>query len=219
LWCETREQLDAAEIWLIKNRDAVASEGYYNIAPGGEGFQKGHVRSEETRRRHSETRTGKKLSRKHVEAARNGRYANKEPMTFVSPTSEHVTTVNVLDLSTENGLNYVMMCAVGRGVRHFHRGWTSLAATGKFGTVKQKRKSSAAGVAKRAVINSQSYSFVSPTGELHEGRGICKFCVDNCLLYGKMRMVAAGLLRHHRGWKAIDNISGTEFVDGAEATR
>lgn len=95
-WCETKEELCDAERYWISKCNAMDSETFYNIAPGGEGGYALGERNgnfgthsnhwdEETRRKHSERLTGRKNGpmsderKRHISEAKKGKPATYHP--------------------------------------------------------------------------------------------------------------------------------------------
>ena len=73
-WCDSKESLDEAEIRIIKERNAVYSEEYYNIAYGG-GARHGPLTEEQRKNlsEHAKQRTGEKnpfFGKRHTEETR-----------------------------------------------------------------------------------------------------------------------------------------------------
>ena len=60
--CKSKEELDEKEKFWISKFNAVENEEFYNLANGANGSAKGSKRSEETRRRLSESQIGKTIS-------------------------------------------------------------------------------------------------------------------------------------------------------------
>ena len=102
-WAETKEELDRLEIELIGKYDAVNSDEYYNIVPGGSGVGSGELHprygkhhTEETKRRISESLSGenslwlgKHFSEEHkikikISEANKGHQVNEETRNKIS---------------------------------------------------------------------------------------------------------------------------------------
>ena len=77
--CETKEQLDEAEIYYIKEYDAVNSNDFYNITSGGSMCRIEHM-SEETKRKISNSNKGKKrtpeMVKKNSESKKGSKWMN-----------------------------------------------------------------------------------------------------------------------------------------------
>ena len=70
---QTRQECDKWERHYIRVLNAQHLKVGYNIAPGGEGFEVGHVVSSETRRKVSQAQLGRKQSVEHIQKRVDGR--------------------------------------------------------------------------------------------------------------------------------------------------
>lgn len=71
----------------------------------------------------------------------------------------------------------------------------------KLSLINKGKRSSLLCNQRASVVNSKSYKFISPSGEIKEVKGLNKFCKDNNLSPSCMCNVAKGLEKQHKGWK------------------
>ncbi len=181
--------LEREQYWIDRLGACDRKRGF-NILPKA-GSRLGHVASEETRRKLSIVRTGRKRPPHECAAIRE---RTSRDWIVVDPSGIRYQVSGLKEFCHEHGLSYGGMRLVAKGKALSSSGWRCWSAESQppvfLPKIKGKRKS-----------YGKEYILTPPSGEPITICDLKTFCRENSLGYRNMTKVADGDRPHHKGWR------------------
>jgi group I intron endonuclease len=122
---------------------------------------------------------------------------NSRPFKVIDPQGNLVEGPNLTEYCRQNKLNPPLLCAVIRGRRKNHKGYTSV-----------DRPDLTEKIKKLGNLSFTYFELISPTGELFTGVNLRKFCREHGLVYSHIDQMVNGhrnARKHYKRWTVNKN--------------
>ncbi len=206
--CEEQYLTRVEQDWIDNIRLDIAFAEYLNISPTAES-PRGCTWSEESKKKASESHTGKKLSEHHVERVRQGLLgkthsservaktveSNKEhyekrakEYSLISPDDVIYTGTNIGAFAREHGLSPGTLSRLISGKKLFYNGWRVYPP------------------ATDEISRDKTATFRSPTGEIVTVVGMSKFARTLGFSDSGFSMLRSGNIKSFHGWTLVNKV-------------